>query len=84
MATRDKSGIRVPKSHNLFLISIGGIVGFGMSLFFYSFSWLGGDHFVDLLGGDLTLYILVGGLVASVAATFVTCPPEGLQSLPRR
>jgi hypothetical protein len=81
MATIRKRGTQAHKGPNLFLLSIGGIVGFGMCLFFFSFSWLGGDNYVDLLGGDVTLYILVGGFIGSIVASFVTCPDEGLDSL---
>jgi hypothetical protein len=71
-----KRGIRVPKSHNLFFISMGGVFGFGLCLFFFAFSWLGGDNYVALLGGEWTLYVLLVGLVASVVAAFVTSPDE--------
>lgn len=81
MLIEHKRGFRVPKGPNLFLLSIGGIVGFGMCLFFYALSWLGGDAYVDCLGGDATLYVLLGGLVVSIVASFVTCPDEGLESL---
>jgi hypothetical protein len=77
------SDLHVHTNPNWFVVSVGGIVGFGICLFAFVISLMGGDEFIQSLGGYLTLTILVVGLIASIVATFVTMPEEGLGSLPR-
>jgi hypothetical protein len=76
MVTGHQHGTRVPKSHNLFLVSLGGVFGVCMCLFVFAFSWIGGDDYVAQLGGAWTLGVLLVGLVASVGAAFVTSPDD--------
>jgi hypothetical protein len=76
MVIGHQRGIRAPKSRNLFFVSLGGVFGFCMCLFVFAFSWIGGDDYVAQLGGAWTLCVLLGGLVVSVGAAFVTSPDD--------
>lgn len=65
----------VPKSSNLFALSIGEIVLFALALFFFLISWaVGGDEFKDSIGGNLILAGLLSGLAIGVVLCRLTKP----------
>ena len=68
--------IHAPKGPNLWLLSVLGVTGFGVCLITFLISLLGGDQFVESLGGNVTLAILVAGLFASAVCMAVTKPRE--------
>jgi hypothetical protein len=69
--------IHVPKGPNLWFVSAGAVVCFGIALITFVISWLGGgDPYAESLGGGLTLGILVAGLLASIACAVITKPKE--------
>lgn len=78
------SDLHVNTNPNWFVVSVGGIVGFGICLFTFVVSLLGGDEFIASLGGYLTFTILIVGFIGSIVATLVTMPEEGLKSFPRQ
>jgi hypothetical protein len=77
------SDLHVRTSPNWFLVSVGGIVAFGICLFTFAISFLGGEEFIDSLGGYVTLTILILGLIVSVVASIATHPDEGLDLFSR-
>lgn len=71
----------MPKGANLFALSIGEIVCFGLALFFFVISWLeSGSANMENLGGVYTLAVLLLGVVAGVVLAVLTKPKEDGQS----
>ncbi len=51
---------------NGLVLSVGGLVCFGLALFFFMVSWLsGGNGYMNTLGGPTTLMVLIAGLMLS-------------------
>ncbi|NNM50829.1 MAG: hypothetical protein HKM02_01205 [Pseudomonadales bacterium] len=47
--------------------SVGSLVCFGLALFFFMISWFsGGNGYINTLGGQTTLLVLMVGMVLSV------------------
>ena len=64
-----------PKGPNLFALSVGEVVWFSIALFFFLLSWMvGGDGFMDSIGGNLGLAGLVVGLALGAILCSLTKP----------
>jgi len=65
----------VPKGPNLFALSVGDVIWFSISLFFFLVSWaVGGEEFKDSLGGNIVLAALLSGLGIGVILCRITKP----------
>lgn len=60
------SDFHLPKGPNLFIAAKGAVVCFAIALVAFVISWLvGGPGYKVLLGGNVTLAVLIVGLVVS-------------------
>jgi hypothetical protein len=71
--------LNVPKSHGLFYAAIGALGGFAFALLtFVVASFGGGREVVDQLGGQITLGVLMIGVVTSAGFAASRTPKTGL------
>ena len=72
--------IHLPNVHlpaDLFAMSVGAISWFSIALFFFLLSWaVGGDEFKASIGGNVSLAVLVGGIVVSAIFAAVSRPEK--------
>lgn len=69
--------IHVPKSHGLFYTAIGALACFAFALLTFVVAWFGGGREVaDQLGGQITLAVLLIGVVVSAVFTVLTNPKD--------
>ncbi len=67
----------MPKSHGLFYTAIGALGCFAFALLTFVVAWFGGGREVaNQLGGQVTLGILLIGLVASAVFAALTNPKD--------
>lgn len=69
------SDLHVPKGPNLFVLAEGAVACFGIALLAFVISWLvGGAGYKALLGGNVTLAILIAGMVISTIFALIEKP----------
>lgn len=69
------SDLHVPKGPNLFVLAQGAAVCFGIALLAFLISWfVGGAGYKALLGGNVTLAILIAGMVISAIFALIEKP----------
>jgi hypothetical protein len=67
--------MHVPKGPNVFFLSVGVLTCFMLALFTYLVAWFGGGQaYADQLGGDISLAILIAGVLVFAAASVLTRP----------
>jgi ABC-type Na+ efflux pump permease subunit len=67
----------VPRSSNLFFVSIGALGIFAFALLTFVVAWFGGGReLATQLGGQVTLAVLVIGVVVSAVFSVITNPKE--------
>lgn len=74
MSTHTHHGVHIPKGPNLFALSVGAVVCFALALIAYAISWMGGQSFIDDMGGNVTFVILMLGLLGSAFVAFMERP----------
>lgn len=69
--------LHVPKGPNLFVLAEGAVACFGIALIAFMVSWfVGGAGYKALLGGNVTLAILIAGVVISTIFVFIEKPKD--------
>lgn len=69
------SDLHVPKGPNLFVLAEGALACFGIALVAFLISWfVGGAGYKALLGGNVTLAVLIAGLVISAIFALIEKP----------
>jgi len=67
--------IHVPKGPNVFFLCVGVLTCFMLALLTYLVAWLGGGQaYADQLGGNVSLAILVAGVLLFAVASLLTRP----------
>jgi len=67
----------VPRSSNLFFVSIGALGVFAFALLTFVVAWFGGGReFANQMGGQVTLAVLVIGVVVSAVFSVITNPKD--------
>ncbi|MGZ5785782.1 MAG: hypothetical protein ACXWJM_07660 [Ramlibacter sp.] len=67
--------MHVPKGPNVFFLSVGVLTCFVLALLTYLVAWFGGGQpYADQLGGNISLAILVAGVLVFAAASVLTRP----------
>lgn len=69
--------LHVPKSHGLFYVSIAALSCFAFALLTFVVAWFGGGREMAIqLGGQVTLGVLLIGVVVSAAFAALTNPKD--------
>jgi Na+-transporting methylmalonyl-CoA/oxaloacetate decarboxylase beta subunit len=67
--------IHVPKGPNVFFLCVGVLTCFMLALLTYLVAWFGGGQaYADQLGGNISLAILIAGVLVFAAASVLTRP----------
>ena len=68
--------IHTPKGPNLYLLSSGALACFTLALLTYLIALLGGDGYAAQLGGNVTFFVLVLGVIATGICSVATRPEK--------
>jgi len=69
--------VHFPKGPNLFALSVGDVILCAMAVLFFALSWLiGGDEFVNDIGGSVSLACLLAGLIVGLVMCVMTKPEK--------
>ena len=77
MHTVHLDDLHTPKGPNLFLISFGTAVLLFVSLLVFLLSWfIGGDSYMEAMGGTTALMLIFAGLAASAIFSLLSKPDD--------
>jgi len=77
MSSFHLNDLHVPKGPNLFVAAKGAVACFAIALVAFVISWLvGGAEYKVLLGGNVTLVVLIAGLVISEILVLIEKPKD--------